>query len=115
MTREKHQLMYILRNGGTNQYKIGITKDLNRRLSELQTGCPEELRVVKIYTHYQRKIIQRYETLLHRHYTKQGKRIRNNGEWYRLTEEDIRELCEPQSTQEQNKLVYGFAKADKRG
>ena len=48
MKREPMQILYILRNGETNQYKIGITGDLNRRLGELQTGCPAELQIVKL-------------------------------------------------------------------
>ena len=51
MNRKPMQIMYILQNGDTNQYKIGITNDLNRRLAELQTGCPNEIKVVKLYTH----------------------------------------------------------------
>ena len=59
MHRKPLQIMYILQNGDTNQYKIGITNDLNRRLAELQTGCPTEIKVVKLYTHYQRKVIEK--------------------------------------------------------
>ena len=33
MKRVPTQIMYILRNGDTDQYKIGITDNLNRRLS----------------------------------------------------------------------------------
>ena len=69
MNRKPLQIMYILQNGDTNQYKIGITNDLNRRLAELQTGCPNEIKVVKLYTHYQRKIIEKYERVLHNYYT----------------------------------------------
>ena len=68
MNRKPLQIMYILQNGNTNQYKIGITNDLNRRLAELQTGCPNEIKVVKLYTHYQRKVIEKYERILHNYY-----------------------------------------------
>ena len=57
-------IMYILRNGNTNQYKIGITNDLNRRLRELQTGCPGELEIVKLYTHYNKDKINSKKILL---------------------------------------------------
>lgn len=63
-------LLYILQNGDTDEYKIGITNDLNRRLRQLQTGCPNELKVIKVYTHYHRNAIQKYERTLHRYYTK---------------------------------------------
>ena len=34
------QMLYLMQNGDTNQYKIGITNNLNTRWSSLQTGCP---------------------------------------------------------------------------
>jgi len=105
MNRKPMQIMYILQNGDTNEYKIGITNDLNRRLGELQTGCPNELKVIKLYTHYQRKIIEKYERILHNYYTKCGCRIRPNGEWYKLTKADINFLCKPNSIAEQNEIV----------
>lgn len=105
MNRKPLQIMYILQNGDTNEYKIGITNDLNRRLGELQTGCPNELRVIKLYTHYQRKIIERYERVLHNYYTKCGCKIRPNGEWYKLSKADISFLCKPNSIAEQNEVV----------
>lgn len=110
MNRKPLQIMYILQNGDTNQYKIGITNDLNRRLAELQTGCPNEIKVVKLYTHYQRKIIEKYERVLHNYYTKVGCRIRPNGEWYELRKPDINYLCKPNSIVEQNELVNELCK-----
>lgn len=101
----KIQTLYILQNGNTDQYKIGITDNLNRRLSQLQTGCPEELRVVKLWTHYQRKVIKKYEMVLHRYYEKCGCRIRKNGEWFRLCRPDLDFLCKPNSIAEQNDLI----------
>lgn len=38
------QTLYILQNGDTNQYKIGITNNLNKRLAQLQTGCPRRIK-----------------------------------------------------------------------
>ena len=65
-----YYVLYILQNGNTNEYKIGITNNLNRRLAQLQTGCPNELKVIKVWTHYHKTAIQRYERVLHRYYTK---------------------------------------------
>ena len=98
-------IMYILRNGNTNQYKIGITNKLNRRLKELQTGCPLELQVVKIWTHYQRETIEKYERVLHNYFTQCGCRIRENGEWFMLTKADINFLCKPNGIKEQNEAI----------
>jgi len=104
------QTLYILQNGETNQYKIGITNNLNRRLQQLQTGCPYELKVVKIWTHYNRKIIEKYERVLHRYYTKCGCRIREDGEWFTLRVPDIAFLCKPNSIAEQNETIENLLK-----
>lgn len=111
--REKFEVMqtlYILQNGDTENYKIGITNDLNRRLREIQTGCPYELKVVKIWTHTQRKTIEKYERVLHRYYEKCGCRIRTNGEWFNLRPADITFLCKPNGVAEQNQAVEDLLK-----
>lgn len=103
-------LMYVLNNKGTDEYKIGITNNLNRRLSQLQTGCPNELVIVKTWSHYRKDIIEKYERTLHRYFTKCGCRIRENGEWFRLRKPDIYQLCKPQSIAEQNEMIENFIK-----
>ncbi len=104
------QILYILQNGNTDQYKIGITNNLNKRLQQLQTGCPFELKVIKIWTHYNRKVIEKYERVLHRYFTKCGCRIRENGEWFILRVPDINYLCKPQSVAQQNELIKNLLK-----
>ena len=99
------QMLYIMRNGRTQQYKIGITNDLNDRHSNLQTGCPCELRVIKLYTHYDREKVKDYEDTLHDYYEQCGCKIRPNGEWYKLSKADIDFLCKPESIEEQDKLI----------
>lgn len=101
-------IMYILQNGDTNQYKIGVTNNLNRRLSQLQTGCPLELKVVKIWQHPKRKIIERYERILHRCFTAMGQKIRDDGEWFTLYKADVVQLCKPQTIAEQNEMALNF-------
>jgi hypothetical protein len=104
------QILYILQNGNTNQYKIGITNNLNRRLQEIQLGCPYELKIIKIWTHYNRKVIEKYERVLHKYFTKCGCRIRENGEWFILRVPDINYLCKPQSVAQQNELIENLLK-----
>lgn len=99
------QILYILQNGDTQEYKIGRTNDLNRRLHQLQTGCPNELKIIKIWTHYQLEQVKKYERVLHRYYTKCGCRIRANGEWFKLSPADIAYLSKPSTIAEQNDLV----------
>ena len=38
--------LYIIQAAVTGSIKIGRTKDIDRRLNELQTGCPHKLRVI---------------------------------------------------------------------
>lgn len=107
---KKSQILYLMQNGNTNQYKIGITNDLNRRWQSLQTGCPGELRVLKIWTHTKRASILRYERVLHRYFTALGQRLRKNGEWFELTKGQVMELCKPNSTKEQNEIIEKILK-----
>lgn len=104
------QFMYILQNGNTNEYKIGITNNLNKRIGTLQTGCPNELKIIKIYSHYNRKQIEKYERALHRYFTKCGCRIRKNGEWFNLRVPDITFLCKPETIKEQDELIKNILK-----
>lgn len=109
-TNQAPQMLYIMQNGNTNQYKIGITNNLNNRWKQIQTGCPGDLQVIKVWTHTQRKFILRYEKILHKHFTQLGQRLRNNGEWFTLTKPQLQELCKPTNTKEQNDLIKNFLK-----
>ena len=103
-------ILYILRDGDTNNYKIGYTRNLNRRLGELQTGCPHELQIVKLWKHTQIKAIKKYERVLHNYFTKCGCRIRPDGEWFELRKPDIDFLCKPNTIDEQNKIIADILK-----
>lgn len=72
-------------NNDNNNYKIGVTKhkDINSRISELQTGNSNEL-YIKDY--YETKYPYKLEKLLHRHFF--DKKILN--EWFSLNSDDIK-------------------------
>ena len=99
------QILYIIQYGNTNQYKIGITKNLNKRISELQVGSPYELKLVKIWTHTRREKIEEYERVLHRYLIKEGYQIRKDSEWFRLCKPILKLLLAPNTIQEQNKVI----------
>ena len=99
------QMLYIIQYGNTNQYKIGITKNLNKRISELQVGSPYELRLVKIWTHTRREKIEEYERVIHRYLIKEGYQIRKDSEWFRLCKPILKLLLAPNTIQEQNKVI----------
>lgn len=99
------QILYIIQYGNTNQYKIGITKNLNKRISELQVGSPYELKLVKIWTHTRREKIEEYERVIHRYLIKEGYQIRKDSEWFRLCKPILKLLLAPNTIQEQNKII----------
>jgi hypothetical protein len=74
---------------GGGAVKIGVTVDLERRLAELQTGCPFELKVLSAGVFSCPYVV---EEELHRRYRKC--KIRNGGEWFNLPQEEIRKLTE---------------------
>lgn len=106
-----YHFLYIIKNGETNEYKIGISGNLNKRFSNIQTGCPHEIKVIKIWSHYQKEVIKKYERVLHRYYEKLNCKIRNNGEWFILSEEEISKLCQPNNIEEQNNLIKEILKS----
>ena len=40
------QLIYIMRNENTNQYKIGISQNSYKRQKQLQTGNPNKIKLI---------------------------------------------------------------------
>lgn len=68
--------LYVLQSAHTGAIKIGRTNNINRRIEELQTGCPYKL---KLLVHLPGKgDIEHY---LHDRLS--DFRIRSNGEWFK--------------------------------
>ena len=81
------QLIYIMRNGDTNMYKIGISKNSNKRKKQLQTGNPNEIKVMfscKIDPGIKAKDV---ELTIHHFLKENDKWIR--GEWFSLTRDEV--------------------------
>jgi predicted GIY-YIG superfamily endonuclease len=55
--------IYIIQMKGTLYYKIGVSNNLNKRLSTLQTGNPIKLYIVRYYLIY--TDANRLEKLIH--------------------------------------------------
>lgn len=83
--------VYLINAWGTDKYKIGITKsDVEKRIKQLQTGCPDKIVLVNTY---ESKNYRHLESWLHREHT--SKRV--EGEWFILEDEDVlkfKEDCE---------------------
>ena len=109
--QKSFQIMYLIQMGDTNYYKIGITDNINKRWCQLQCGNPLELKVLSMWGHTQREVIKKYERVFHRVLTNQKQRVRANGEWFKLTEEQVDIIKETAgNTQAQNKLIEKILK-----
>lgn len=77
--------VYLIRVVGTDKVKIGFSKNVEKRIIDLQHSCPFTLEVVfKQYYEYANRI----ENELHIKYL--SKNIR--GEWFSLTLDDIEDI-----------------------
>ena len=72
--------VYLICNG--INFKIGVTKNINKRIHELQTGSDNELWIVK-YVKSQTPYL--LETMLHKKY--HNKNVLN--EWFSLTSHEV--------------------------
>lgn len=75
-------LVYFVRMGGSNMFKIGYTTNLKSRMSTMQTGCPLQLSVYRKVPHNDPRQFEQY---LHECFDNNNIR----GEWFNLTEQAI--------------------------
>jgi hypothetical protein len=82
-------IVYLLESN--SKYKIGkTTKNINNRISQLQVGCPEPIRLVAFYKTEKHSII---EKSLHRFFS----HTNSIGEWFDLPINiviDFKNICE---------------------
>ena len=81
---KKEKLLYILYISELNVCKIGISENVEKRIKQLQTGCPFRIDVVK---KYESPISARIEKILHRQY--RSRKVDENeynlmGEWFSI-------------------------------
>lgn len=76
--------VYLIRCEENNYYKIGVTKNIQRRLKQIQTGTPDKIYLVEKYeSDYSTKIERALHNFL-AHYHR-------NNEWFELPlEEELR-------------------------
>lgn len=101
--------VYLLKVSGEGIYKIGVSKNVERRVKQLQTGNPEKIEIIKTFlSQYPYKI----ENVLHRRY-----KVKHVfGECFQLTNEDINHfeescrICETnfEILDERNDPYYGY-------
>jgi hypothetical protein len=77
--------IYLIKAQEIYLYKIGITKNIKRRLKQLQTGCPFQLEIVAFYE--PSNFVTKIEKILHRSfacYQKSPDFYELQGEWFDL-------------------------------
>jgi hypothetical protein len=78
-------LLLEVDKNGDETYKIGITKnDPKDRNSSLQTGNPDKIRVLQVYTSENYKMVERW---MHKKYY--GAKTLAKNEWRNLTNEEV--------------------------
>jgi hypothetical protein len=86
--------VYLFNVEGTNVYKIGNSKHPEKRVSEVQTGCP--FKVIEV-ARFNSKYPTQVETALHRKFgfQKQDEHGRElQGEFFALSTEDRKKFLE---------------------
>lgn len=81
--------VYLIRISENSTYKIGTTKDINKRIKQLQTGNAEQIYIID---KYQSDNAYKIEKALHNFFKHKNKL----NEWFDLTIEDeikFKELC----------------------
>lgn len=74
--------IYLINRVGSDEYKIGMSVDLARRLAELQVSNGGELAITHfVATNWPDEL----EETMHSHFRSQ----RLRGEWFRLSENDV--------------------------
>ncbi len=81
--------IYLIRCEENSYYKIGITKNIQKRIKEIQTGTPDKIYLIDSYeSEYARQI----EIALHNFFKSEHR----NNEWFELSIKDeirFKELC----------------------
>ena len=78
-------MIYIIKELCKDNYKIGITKNLKRRLTQLQCGNPDILLINCCYTTTNDRLYEK-----HLHSISEKFNIRN--EWFKFDKEEINNL-----------------------
>ena len=91
--------IYLLKVSSDGIYKIGVSKNVEKRVKQLQTGNPEPIEIVKTFlSQYPYKI----ENVLHRRF----KTNNVQGECFYMSEKDIENFEEDCKVCEENFTLF---------
>ena len=88
--------VYLIYSSVLNLYKIGVSSNSNKRIKQLQTGCPFP---IEIRSTYKTELYNKIEKSLHNKF--KNKKTNENleaisGEWFELEAKDVidfRKIC----------------------
>lgn len=86
-------LVYLLKSKEDNIYKIGVTTNINKRLPQIATKLPFEIKLEHKIEH---NAIYKLEKFLHEKFDEK----RLNGEWFRLSDNDVKYIKEEAKNEE---------------
>lgn len=78
------QHVYIIRCGRSQAFKVGVSKNPQRRLAQLQTGCPSRLSIV---FHQPVRDAWAVESTVHATLRSHGAHVMN--EWFKLSDDEV--------------------------
>ncbi|MBC8664011.1 GIY-YIG nuclease family protein [Vibrio parahaemolyticus] len=84
--------VYVINCVSTNFYKIGISNDVDKRMSTLQTGCPFELRLVALIKAEFNDTLGYEIRAIEKFYHKNYEDLNVRGEWFELNASMISDL-----------------------
>lgn len=76
--------IYLMYSFGTDAHKIGVSKNSEKRIKQLQTGCPYQIEIKSIFKTYRPFKV---ETALHNRFLKHKRNYDGDpisGEWFQL-------------------------------
>lgn len=90
--------VYLIQMTGTNFYKIGVASCVERRVKEIQTSNPHEIKIIQTCEFRNPYAI---ENKIH----KKLKKNRKQGEWFELNETDVDVICTRYLKEPKNKAA----------
>lgn len=96
---EETNYVYILRSGKSNNFKIGVAKNIENRIKQLQTGSPYRLTTYHYFEAPTRALAFNCEHILHKFFDGHKTKLMC-GEWYQIELKELRPLLDFMYTNE---------------
>ena len=94
---EDTNYVYILRSGNSNNFKIGVSKNIEKRIKQFQTGSPYKISTYCYFEAPTRQQAFNCEYNLHKFFDSHKTDLMW-GEWYRISKKELEQLTKCQTT-----------------